>query len=254
VAAAALLLVVTASPSASAAPLANGTFESAPNADNSTNTFASWGESTGNAAIKATGTSALAGTTSALLTGATAGGTIGTLSQTVDPITGGFNLGFTFAAVNPAGASPSTNDRALQLLLTGSNGAQINLIVIRGSSASTGSVQVFGGSFQPLASQADKVNFSTSLTSPVLNTITLAGAVGGEYTISTNGNTSGPVTFYQAGTAATPTNFTTLNFTTVNATTQNYTVDNVTLTPEPSSALLLAAGGLLLGARRRRRG
>lgn len=234
---------------AAAAPLTNGNFEAATNADSATNTFPSWTESTGNAAIKAT--TALAGSTSALLTGTN--GTVGTMSQAVDPLTSSFDLSFSFAAVDPGGASASTSNRSLQLLLTGSNGAQINLIITRGSSTSFGSVQIFGPSaFNAIASQADKVNFSTSLASPVVNTLRLTGTVGGNYTVTTNGTASGPVNFYQAGTASTPTDFTTVNFTTVNAATVNYVVDNVVLTPEPAAAGLLAAAAAAGGLARRR--
>ncbi|HEX8914558.1 MAG TPA: PEP-CTERM sorting domain-containing protein [Humisphaera sp.] len=236
---------------ASAAVLTNGNFEAPTGTDSSTTTFPSWGESTGAAAIRAT--TALSGSTSALLTGTN--GTVGTLSQTVDPITGTFDLSFSFAAVNPGGATAGTSDRALQLLLTGSNGAQINLIVIRGSSSAVGSVQIYNGSFQSIASQVDKVNFSTSLDSPVVNTLRLTGSVGGGYTVATNGTQSGAVSYYQGGTAPLPTDFKTVNFTTVNAATVNYVVDNVTLVPEPAGAGLLAAaaaGGLAVRRRRRR--
>lgn len=251
-AAAAVLLALPAAV-ASAAPLTNGNFEAAGGgADNTTTTFPNWTESNGNAAVRASAPLGGSGT-SALLTGN--GGTLGTLSQAVTPLTNTFDFSFDFAAVNPGGASPSTNDRALQLLLTGSNGAQINLIIIRGSSPSVGSVQVFGGSFQSIASQADQVDFSPSLANPVLNTLRLAGSIGGGYTITTNGVTSGAVTFYQgSSSASTPTDFATVNFTTVNAATVNYVVDNVALTPEPASAGVFAAvmaGGLLRRRRRR---
>lgn len=236
---------------AAAAPLTNGNFEAGTNADNSTNTFLNWAENaagtavnSGNVAVRAT--TALAGSTSARLTGTggQAGTQIGTLSQTVDPISGAFNLSFALAAVDPGGATPSTANRSFQLLLTGANGAQINLIVIRGSSTSVGTVQLFGTAFTTPTNLADRINFSTSLASPVVNTLTLAGTVGGSYTVTANGTTSAPVSLYQAGTAATPTDFTSVNFTTVNAATVGYVVDNVAFVPEPASAGLLGAVAL----------
>lgn len=240
--------------SASAAPLSNGNFEAATNADTATNTFPGWTESAtanaGNTAVKAT--TALSGLTSAQLTGTS--GQIGTLNQTVDPITGSFNLTYTFAGVDPGGAG--TGFRSHQLLLTGTNFGQINLIVIRGSTTSIGSVQVFSttaNAFQSLTNLVDKVNFSPSLAAPVSNTVNITGTVGGAYTVTVNGTSAAAAsTFYQG---TNPTDFNNVQFTTVNSTTANYVVDNVTLTPEPAAAGLLgvgAAAGLLRRRRQRR--
>jgi len=252
-AAAAVLAPAAWASFASAAPLTNGNFEAATNADSATNTFPGWTETAaanaGNTAIRAT--TPLNGTTSALLTGTS--NQIGTLSQAVDPITGSFFLSYNFAGVDPGGAG--TGFRSHQLLLTGANGGQINLIVIRGSTTSTGSVQVFSttaNAFQALTNLNDKVNFSSSLASPVSNTLTITGTVGGNYTVSVNGTSAAPVSFYQG--TSNPADFTNVNFTTVNAATVNYVVDNVALTPEPGTVgLLAAATGVCLLRRRRRR-
>jgi hypothetical protein len=255
-AAAALVGLSLVNSGASGAILTNGNFESAPNADSATNTFSNWGESAptgavtpGNAAVKAV--TALSGSTSALLTGTS--NQVGTLSQTVDPISssGTFDMSFNLAAVDPGGAG--TGFRSFQLLLTGSNNGQINLIVTRGSTTSVGSVQLFSTSanaFQAIGPLADKINFSTSLSSPVVNTISISGTPGGNYTVTANGTPSGTVNFYQG--SSNPTDFNSVNFTTVNAATVNYVVDNVTLAPEPASFGLMGLAAIGLLSRRRR--
>lgn len=248
IAAAAFLTVGSLGSAAQASLLTNGNFEAAGNADSATNTFPGWNETTtattnqGNVAVRAV--TALGGTTSARLTGA--GNTIGNLTQNISPMTGPFSLSFDFAAVDP-GAAGNAN-RSLQLLLSGTGG-QINLIVIRGSNSSVGSVQLFGTSFNAIVSQADRINYSSSLDTPVMNNITITGTVGGSYTINTNGLESGPVSFYQTGA---PSNFNAVTFTTTNSNTLNYVVDNVSLVPEPASAGVLAIAGVTALARRRR--
>jgi hypothetical protein len=55
-------------------------------------------------------------------------------------------------------------------------------------------VQLFGTSFNTPTNLADSVDFSTSLASPDLNTLRIAGTVGGSYTVTVNGVASTPQT------------------------------------------------------------
>jgi hypothetical protein len=226
--------------------LLNQDFESHPNPDASTTTFANWTETAGTVAVLAN--VSLGGTASARLVAGT-----GTMSQSiVSPVTV-FRFDLDFAAVIPA-ADATT--RTMNVLLQQSGaGNQINLRVVRPVGGTTGDVQVFNGTaFQTILTGA--VNFSgADLSVPVTNHLVLAGDLSSAtpanrtYTVTVNGSSSPSEALFQTGI---PTNVGAVQFATNNGTNTDYEVDNAVLIPEPGSLGVLAAAALGLLARRSR--
>jgi hypothetical protein len=230
---------------AHAAPLTNGDFEGTLGIDSSTSTFANWSESNGNTAIAAP--TPLSGSQSAQLVGSAAG----SMFQTPTAISGVYSITAKFAGVDPGGSAA----RVMNLIYGQSGaGSQVNLRVIEGTTSPTtlGSLQVFDTSFNNWRTLLpDAVPFSTSLSTPTVNTLSIDGTAGGAYTVKVNAATSASVSYYQNGA---PASIGRIEFHTDNGTNGTYVVDDVTLAPEPGSIVMLGVmGGAGLLARRRRR-
>ncbi len=230
---------------AHAAPLTNGNFEAALGVDSATSTFASWTETNGNTAIAAP--TPLSGSHSAQLVGTAAG----LMSQNPTAITGTYSLTASFAATDPGGSAARVMNLIYGQLGAGS---QINLRVIEGTTSPTtlGSLQVFDttiNNWQTILPNA--VPFSTSLSTPTVNSLSIDGTVGGAYTVKVGAASSASVSYYQNGAFA---SIGRVEFHTDNGVNGTYVVDDVTLTPEPCSMTVMSilGGAALLGRRRRR--
>src|SRR3954468_3521006 len=186
-------VVLLASVAAQAAPLTNGDFEGTLGIDSSTSTFANWSESNGNTAIAAP--TPLSGSHSAQLVGTAAG----SMFQNPTAINGVYSITARFAGVNPGGSAA----RVMNLIYGQSgSGSQVNMRVIEGTTSPTtlGSLQVFDTSinnWQTILPNA--VPFSTSLSTPTVNALSIDGTAGGAYTVKVNAATSASVSYYQNG-------------------------------------------------------
>src|SRR5258706_8999084 len=237
-------LVLLSSVGAYAAPLTNGDFEGTLGTDTSTSTFANWSESNGNTAISAP--TPLSGSHSAQLVGTAAG----SMFQNPTAISGVYSITAKFAGVDPGGSAARVMNLIYGQLGIGN---QVNLRVIEGTTSPTtlGSLQVFDTTINNWRTLLpDAVPFSTSLSTPTVNSLSIDGTVGGAYTVKVNGVSSASVSYYQNGAFA---SIGRVEFHTDNGVNGTYVVDDVTLTPEPGSLMIvgiLGSAGLLVRRRR----
>lgn len=170
-----------------------------------------------------------------------------------------YSISFDFAVSDPG----SSTSRAMQLNLRtvpGSEGGNINMRVVTGSTPGMGTIQVFQGTWNTVLANA--VNFSTAETGSgfLANSLTLDGNYSEatpSYVITANGNSSGTLSYFQNSAPAQGTTLKQVSFQSGNIAAGAWSVvDNVTVVavPEPGTLGLFALGGLgLLGLARFRK-